>query len=687
MDDASNEEYLLVSDAADYLGVSAQTLRRWDAEGRLTAVRRPGSRYRFYRRADLEPFRLEYRRAAEDHEPGQLFQTALANIEANDRLREPQSQAHRAVREHFDQASEPAIIQIPVGCGKTGIIATLPFGIASGRVLVIAPNLTIRKGISDALDIASRECFWAKTRVLSDFTGGPYAAVLDGVDANLHDCVESHFVITNIQQLASSADRWLPQFPPNFFDMILVDEGHHAAAVSWQKVFRRFPNAKVVSLTATPFRSDQLPLQGEVIYRYPFARAMVNGFIKQIHSRNVAPAELYFTYRGDTRTHTLEEVLELREEQWFRRGVALSPECNRHIAEASIQRCNALRAETGLQHQVIAAACSVDHARQVRAIYEECGYRAAEIHSGMDDDEQEAVLNRLQLGQLDCIVQVQMLGEGFDHPRLSVAAVFRPFRSLAPFIQFIGRVMRVVVQKDPDHPDNQGFVVSHIGLNNDARWEEFRELDLEDQQLIQDWISGGAQDVDPDVSSEPRSRRFDLGALVDNEIISHFVDRAFLDPDDDRVLDELLSQKVGSTGLTIGDLVDREALREKLRQRHAAYEESPATIPITPQRRRRGARTRLRERTGSVAARILTDLDLPRQGRQVARALPGGGAPVPNITYVTRLLNREINDALGIERGERQTLSAQEAESALTALDDYGDAVRDRIADALSERR
>ena len=134
MDDASNEEYLLVSDAADYLGVSAQTLRRWDAEGRLTAVRRPGSRYRFYRRADLEPFRLEYRRAAEDHEPGQLFQTALANIEANDRLREPQSQAHRAVREHFDQASEPAIIQIPVGCGKTGIIATLPFGIASGPI-------------------------------------------------------------------------------------------------------------------------------------------------------------------------------------------------------------------------------------------------------------------------------------------------------------------------------------------------------------------------------------------------------------------------------------------------------------------------------------------------------------------------------------------------------------------------
>ena len=158
----------------------------------------------------------------------------------------------------------------------------------------------------------------------------------------------------------------------------------------------------------------------------------------------------------------------LREEQWFRRGVALSPECNRHIVEASIQRCNAMRAENGIQHQIIAAACSIDHARQIRALYEQCGYRAAEIHSDMDADERDAVLERLRLGQLDCIIQVQMLGEGFDHPRLSVAAIFRPFRSLAPYIQFVGRVMRVIIQDAPDNPDNRGYIVSHVGLNNEA---------------------------------------------------------------------------------------------------------------------------------------------------------------------------------------------------------------------------
>ena len=400
-------------------------------------------------------------------------------------------------------------------------------------MLVITPNLTIRKGVSDALDIASRECFWTKTRVLVGLHAGSRTPPFSTARRQ-HPRLHREPLRRDQHPAARQLGRpWLPQFPPNFFDMILVDEGHHAAAESWQKVFRRFPNAKVVSLTATPFRADQQPLQGEVIYRYPFARAMMNGFIKQIHSRNVAPVGALLHLPATTPAATRStRSWQLREEQWFRRGVALSPECNRHIAEASIQRCDALRAQTGIQHQIIAAACSVDHARQVRAIYEECGYRAAEIHSDMDEDEQEAVLDRLQIGQLDCIVQVQMLGEGFDHPRLSVAAVFRPFRSLAPYIQFVGRVMRVVIQDQPEHPDNQGFVVSHVGLNNDARWEEFRELDLEDQALVHGWARRRAPADNERSNCGTVSRAASTSACSSTTSSSaDFVDQAFLDPD------------------------------------------------------------------------------------------------------------------------------------------------------------
>src|SRR5579883_2716504 len=257
MGDGPSGDYLTIQDAARYLGTSVQTLRRWDASGRLKPVRHPANGYRYYRRADLEPLRLAYVSAEQRGSmAGDIFHMT-ANIDANERLREPQQGAHRAAHEHFESSAAHATIQMPVGCGKTGVIATLPFGIATGRVLVIAPNVTIRQNIYEAVDISSPKCFWKRCRVLGSLERGPYVALLDGPDANIHDCEKSHFVVTNIQQLASSADRWLPQFPPNFFDMILVDEGHHNAAPSWRRVFERFPRARVVSLTATPFRSDQ----------------------------------------------------------------------------------------------------------------------------------------------------------------------------------------------------------------------------------------------------------------------------------------------------------------------------------------------------------------------------------------------------------------------------------------------
>jgi len=340
-----------------------------------------------------------------------------------------------------------------------------------------------------------------------------------------------------------------------------------------------------------------------------------------------------------------------------------------------------MRADTGIQHQIIAAACSIDHARQVRAIYQECGYRAAEIHSDMDPDDRDAVLERLRLGQLDCIIQVQMLGEGFDHPRLSIAAIFRPFRSLAPYIQFVGRVMRVVVQNDPDHPDNRGYIVSHVGLNNEERWEEFRELDLEDQALLQEWLRGqGGNGGDGEGEGGPRPRRFDTAELVNNEIIGQFIDREFLDPEDDRVLDELLAKPVAA-GLTVGDLVSREQLREQLRQRRdAAPTEVPTSIPVSPQRRRQAARERLAGRTGPVVNRVLADLRLSRPGRDVARAgLDAGGGS--NVEAVTILLNREIRDFNGGK--DREDLTVEEAEDAFANLDQLADTVRDRISTAL----
>ena len=112
--------------------------------------------------------------------------------------------------------------------------------------------------------------------------------------------------------------------------------------------------------------------------------------------------------------------------------------------------------ETGTHHQLIAVACSVNHAKTIRSMYSERGYNADVIYSTMDEDKKENVMRRLRNGDLDCIVQVQMLGEGFDHPPLGIAAIFRPFRSLSPYVQFVGRIMRVMFQDDANNPANHG---------------------------------------------------------------------------------------------------------------------------------------------------------------------------------------------------------------------------------------
>lgn len=678
------DDYLTIAQAAAYVGVSAATLRRWDTAGTLTAVRRPGSQYRYYRIADLEPFRLEYSTAekAKDVVAG-FFDQADAKIDGNPQLREPQKEAYQAAVEHFARQKTPAIIQLPVGCGKTGVAAILPFGMSHKRTLIIAPNTTIREGLYADLNISNASCFWKKAGVLDSFTSGPFTALVDGPKANMDDCVNSHIVVANIQQLASSADRWLSQFPHDFFDLVIIDEGHHVAAESWQKVVRSFPQARFVSLTATPFRADNKELLGELIYRYPFARAMLNGYIKHIVSASAHPAEITFTARGETETYTLEQIRELKEEAWFRRGVALSDECNRHIAEKAVEKLQSLRAATGFPHQIAASAMSIDHSDQLRAIFQEMSLQAETIHSNLPDERKAAVLAKLRNNQIDVIVQVAMLGEGFDHPPLSVAAIFRPYRSLSPYIQFVGRVMRTVDLNDPNSPNNQGFVVSHVGLNNEEQWDEFRDLDGPDQQIVRGWARGegsgdsGARRGDPEIA-----QRFD-DPVAQDEQISHFLNRPFLDPSDDRIIEEMLDVK-GPGGFSYRELgITADQLRARLTHRRAHQEAPAEEVSVQPQVRRQTMRSRLDSRSKSIHQRILTDLGLARAGFDISRAFKGARGNNADALY--GLLNREINTFAGQGKKTRERWTLDQLQAAYDSLDEIGDQVAETIRTAIEE--
>ena len=668
----SSTKWFSLEETANYLSMGKTTLYSLAREGRIPA-RKVGKKWVF-EKASVDAW-------VRANQPLESFFLNLDfNIETNNMLRDPQREAYMRTYEFFREGKNKAILQIPVGCGKTGLAALLPLGIAEGRVMVIAPNLTIKDGLYEAMDVTNRrKCFWRMVGVLdgNQMVAGPFSCTLD--TGNISVATKSHIVITNIQQLATNVDKWLEQFPDDFFNMIIIDEAHHGPAESWQKVIRRFPNAKIVYMTATPFRSDRQEIDGELVFRYPFHSATLKGYIKRLRASYVAPSEIELGFsdkRG--RTYTLDEVLELKEKDWFSRGVALAKICNQHIVDNSLAKLDELR-QSGTQHQLIAVACSINHAREIRSLYQERGFSADLIHSQQREDEQEKVLTALRNGTLDCIVQVQMLGEGFDHPKLSVAAIFRPFRTLAPYIQFVGRIMRVVVQNDPAHPDNVGHIVTHLGMNLDERLKEFKQFESDDQAFWDKVIGGDEPEVPTSVREGATRLRAGERVVVHDEIVESLWEEDFSTVEDQHIIEDL-RDRLRLYGADPGKAEEMLKQAQKSPLRRKAPSEP---FIVQPQRELEEARKRLNEQAKRLAKILLNHVGLDMTGTEMMykyKSLKLSGKS--NYVSALMMVNEEINKRLGKERGDA---SAEDFQKILGNLENLLQPLVRRVQKAKSD--
>lgn len=651
--------WISTEEAAAYLGLGMTKLYALTKEGKIPA-KRLGKKWTY------EKERLaEWLRESKPLES--FFIDTPARIEDNTDLRDPQRDAYTRAAEFFEGGGAKAIIQLPVGCGKSGLAAILPFGIAKGRVLIIAPNLTIKDELLKSLDITNKQkCFWRRMRVLEDksMLGGPYVCTLDS--GNLSVCQKSHIVLTNIQQLATNVDKWLAKFPNDFFDLIIVDEAHHGAAASWKRVFDKFPNAKVVNMTATPFRSDRQELDGQLIFRYPFKSASIKGYIKRLRASYVAPTELRFTMDGAQRTFTLQEVLAMKEEEWFSRGVALSDPCNVSIVDNSLEKLEQLR-QSGTKHQLIAVACSINHAQRIRSHYQERGYAAAIIHSKQESEEQETVMRDLRNGVLDCIIQVQMLGEGFDHPKLSVAAIFRPFRSLAPYIQFVGRILRVVVQNDPSHPDNYGHIVTHVGLNLDEQLKRFKQFENDDQKFWEE-VTGGKEPEPPNKVIEGEARmKLHEDMVVDSEIVDRLFEEDFSTSEDKDILEDL-EKKLEILGLDPS--LAAQVLEKSRKSTSPKVTEAAQPFSVIPAKQWQEAKTRLNEEAKRTAKLLLNRTGLKPAGIELPYKLKPALGGKDNFISAFQMVNQGISklEPSGKKRQDWTTEEFQDATKALPEI-------------------
>ena len=652
------KKWLSLEEAAIYIRIGKTVLYSLARSGRIPA-NKVGKKWVF-EKDQLDAW-------ARTNQPIESFFASLNfNIEKNQELREPQKDGYSKIYDFFQQGKNKAILQIPVGCGKSGLASILPLGIAKGRVLVIAPNITIKNGLYEAMDITNRQkCFWRKVGVLNDaqMVSGPLACTLS--TGNISVAIKSHLVITNVQQLSTNVKKWLHEFPKNFFDMIIIDEAHHSAADSWKKVIEYFPEAKIIHMTATPFRSDRQKIDGELVYRYSFRSAMLKGYIKRLRAGYVAPSTIELRFKDERgKTYSLKEVLKMKEEIWFSKGVALAKLCNQHIVEASLEKLEELR-QTGTKHQLIAVACSINHAKEIRSMYAERGYNAAIIHSQQKPEEQEKVFSDLKNGTLDSIVEVQMLGEGFDHPKLSVAAVFRPFRTLSPYIQFIGRIMRVVVQNDPTHPDNFGHIITHLGMNLDERLKEFKEFENDDKSFWEKVIGGEEPELPKSArSGDARLSASESNVVVNNEIIDSLFEEDFNSLEDEHVITNL-REHLKSLGL------DASRAEEIVKSsRTTGFKKLPAAegFPVQPQRELEEARKRVNDQGSRLAKILLNNVGLKITGTEIPyKYTTLGIRGRNNLIAGIMMVNNEINKRLGKDRNQ---CSTEDFKIILNSLDD-----------------
>ncbi|AEP00089.1 DEAD/DEAH box helicase [Heyndrickxia coagulans] len=582
-----------------------------------------------------------------------IFETREPYISENINLRIPQREAFQSIKVYYSRSEnerETAII-LPVGCGKSGLITITPFALKSKRTLVIAPGLNIASQLFKDFDPSQEELFYSKCHVLNT-PPYPEPAEIRGKTTNLSDLEEAEVVITNIQQLQGVNNRWLSSLPADFFDLILVDEAHHNVAESWNIIRRAFPNANIVNYSATPRRADGQIMSGQVIYTFPIFRAIEEGYVKRLKAIVLNPRTLKYVRRQDGQEIevSLDEVKRLGEtDSDFRRSIVTSQETLFTIVDSSIRALNQIREESGnSNHKIIASALNRQHCIQVMEAYRARGLRAAYVHSLQDDADNDRVLSQLKNHQLDVIVQVRKLGEGFDHPYLSVAAIFSVFNELSPFVQFVGRVMRTVDQNSPDSLNNQGTVVFHAGSNIARLWEDFQEFSQADREFFDqllpmedfDFSKSDEIIIEPTSTNTSRNRRTNQVEIREQEGVSIIEIPLVLEDDEVKKALELLKSK----GVTLEDI-------------QISYKHHP--IPTTKQRERQAARRALDETVRNNVSFILRQQGMNPQGHDLDRRRLGRS----NFVILKAAVDKKINDFVGKDSGKRDEFSKNELDT------------------------
>jgi superfamily II DNA or RNA helicase len=418
-------------------------------------------------------------------------------------LRLCQLDALDALANFYRAGGNNAACVMSVGAGKTalGVAACLVF--AKRRALIITPGNVIRGTFDKALN------HQAVGNVLYGLPGGPLipgskppkVVTLSRDDAPIHEITHDHLldadiIVTNFHSLGTGEDPddLLAKLNPQDIDYIVVDEAHIAAASSYQRTFHYFKYARTLLMSACFQRLDGKPIDADVVYRYRLIDSIADGNAKNLRVQRFTPEAEETTYeivwpdgRRDEIAGRNALVALIQDERKIARITAKSDMSIRQIMRST--KSALIRQRELLfpvKPRVLFSALGERHAEQITRIANEYGIQCEYLHHSMTENRIKAIRARFEQdsGDLEAIVQLKMLGQGYDFPPISVVVPMRPYGSFSEFYQFIGRGIRVL-----QHPALQGRVepaqqfleiIYHAELGLDEHIETiYRENDMD----------------------------------------------------------------------------------------------------------------------------------------------------------------------------------------------------------------
>lgn len=237
-------------------------------------------------------------------------------------------------------------------------------------------------------------------------------------------------VFASVQSLASLGVQTLE---PDQFEIVVIDEFHHAMAPTYRQLLDHLKPQQLVGLTATPERGDG----GNVANEYFGGRTA-----SELRLWDALDADLLvpFHYFG------VSDDVDLSQLEW-KRGNYDTAQLDRLYTGNDARAAKVIRElrdkVTGTENMRALGFCvSVQHAHYMAKVFNAAGIAAVAVDGGTDEAKRARALEQLRNREINCIFAVDLFNEGLDIPQVDTILMLRPTQSATIFLQQLGRGLR-----------------------------------------------------------------------------------------------------------------------------------------------------------------------------------------------------------------------------------------------------